>query len=222
MQELLSIIRKALMAGEAPRVRELVSEALEQGLAPASILEQGMVSAMAVIGDRFKRDEIYMPEVMIAARAMNAGLEVLEPALVQSGARPKGTVLVASVRADLHDVGKNMVAMMFRGAGYRVEDLGVDVHEERILEAVRSSTPDLVGLSSLLTTTLPHMESTVKTIKGAELSHLPLVMVGGAPVTEAFALGIGADGYAPDAASAVEKAAELLAARTTVTSEPRP
>ncbi|MBW2104288.1 MAG: cobalamin-dependent protein, partial [Deltaproteobacteria bacterium] len=157
--------------------------------------------------------EIYMPEVMIAARAMNAGLEVLEPALVQSGAKPRGKVLLASVRADLHDIGKNMVAMMFRGAGYSVVDLGVDVHEDLILEAIAEHEPDVVGLSSLLTTTLPNMKKTVETLEKADLRGRVIIMVGGAPVTPEFAEGIGADGYAPDSASAVERAAELLAAR---------
>ncbi len=213
MDKRLIEIRTALMKGAAPAVRELVSACLDKGIPPDRILEEGMVSAMAIIGERFKRDEIYMPDVMIAARAMNAGLEVLEPALVQSGAKPRGKVLLASVRADLHDIGKNMVAMMFRGAGYSVVDLGVDVHEDLILEAIAEHEPDVVGLSSLLTTTLPNMKKTVETLEKADLRGRVIIMVGGAPVTPEFAEGIGADGYAPDSASAVERAAELLAAR---------
>jgi 5-methyltetrahydrofolate--homocysteine methyltransferase len=153
--------------------------------------------------------------VLIAARAMNAGLEVLDPILIQRGSELKGKMVLATVRGDLHDIGKNMVSMMFRGAGYKVIDLGVDVHEDRIVESIRNNGPRIIGLSALLTTTMPSMKTTIEAIENAGLRRNVLVMVGGAPVTQNYASQIGADGYAENAASAVDKAEELLADRQT-------
>jgi 5-methyltetrahydrofolate--homocysteine methyltransferase len=168
---------------------------------------------MEVVGRKFKNDEMYMPEVMIAARAMNAGLELLDPILGQSDAAFRGEIILGTVRGDLHDVGKNMVSMMFRGAGFRVEDLGIDVAEERFVRAVQDRNPDILGLSALLSTTVPALKSTVDAFEEADLRESVIIMVGGAPVTQALADEIGADGYAADAASAVDKALELMASR---------
>jgi len=213
MSDILPQIAQALQRGDAPGVAAGVQQALDRGLSPRDILDQALVATMAVIGRKFKNNEMYMPEVMIAARAMNAGLAVLDPILSQSDDPARGRLVLGSVRGDLHDVGKNMVSMMFRGAGFEVIDLGVDVAEDRFLGAVREHRPDVVGLSALLTMTLPSMESTVNALGEAGLRDGVVVMCGGAPVTGDFALRIGADGYAPDAASAVERARELMARR---------
>jgi 5-methyltetrahydrofolate--homocysteine methyltransferase len=213
MEQMLNGMRTGIMKGEASRVRQLVQACIDQGLDPEWIMEEGMIAAMDVIGERFKKDEIFMPEVMIAARAMNAGLQVLEPVLIETGVKAKGKMVLASVRGDLHDIGKNMVSMMFRGAGFTVVDLGVDVPEDTIVKAVQEHRPDIVGLSSLLTMTLPHMKTTIEAIEEAGLRQEVFVMVGGAPVTQDYADGIGADGYAPDSASAVDRARELMAGR---------
>ncbi|MBU0515310.1 MAG: corrinoid protein [Proteobacteria bacterium] len=212
-EEVLAQIASSLIKGQAPRVQELVQSCLDQGVAPETIMDQGLVSAMSLIGRRFKKGEIYMPEVMIAARAMNAGLAILDPVLSQSDVEPRGRLLLGTVRADLHDVGKNMVSMMFRGAGFEVIDLGVDVPEARFVEAMTEHSLDVVGLSALLTMTIPQLKSTIEAIVAAGLRDRAIVMVGGAPVTEAYALEIGADGWAPDAASAVDRALELMASR---------
>ncbi len=208
-------IRSALMEGRSETVKELVNSCLEEGLAPQTILDEGLVAAMAVVGTRFRDNEMFMPEVMVAARAMHAGLDVLDPVLTAGNAQPKGTVLLGTVKGDLHDIGKNMVNMMFRGAGYRLVDLGVDVPPETFLEAIQEHQPDVVGLSALLTTTLPQMEATIDAIGEAGLRDRVVLMVGGAPVSEPYAEKIGADGWAADAVGAVEQAGMLVAARKT-------
>lgn len=206
-------IRSALMEGRSETVRELVSSCLEEGLPPQSVLDEGLVAAMAVVGERFRDNDMFMPEVMVAARAMHAGLDVLDPVLTASNARPRGTVLLGTVKGDLHDIGKNMVNMMFRGAGYRLVDLGVDVPPETFVGAIQEHQPDVVGLSALLTTTLPQMEATIEAIGEAGLREKVVLMVGGAPVSESYAEKIGADGWAADAVGAVEQAGRLMGAR---------
>ena len=213
MESTLNKIAENLMKGNAPGVEHLVKSALDQGLEAETIMERGLVSAMSVIGHKFKNNQMYMPEVMIAARAMNAGLALLDPILSQSGSEPKGKLLLGTVRADLHDVGKNMVSMMFRGAGFEVIDLGVDVPEARFVEGIIEHSPDVVGLSALLTMTMPQLKSTIEAILEAGLKGQVVVMVGGAPVTEKHAEEIGADGWAPDAASAVDNAVALIDSR---------
>lgn len=198
------------MKGKAPLVRELVEKCLKLGMEPRRILNEGMVAAMTVIGQKFKTNEMFMPEVMIAARAMNAGLEVLDPILSQGDGLYKGRLLLGTIRGDLHDVGKNMVSMMFRGGGFEVIDLGVDVSEARFVEAVRQHEPDIVGLSALLTLTVPQIQTTIRAIEAAGLRNQVIIMVGGAPVSGQYAQEIGADGWAPDAASAVGNALELM------------
>ncbi|MEW6266526.1 MAG: corrinoid protein [Thermodesulfobacteriota bacterium] len=205
-------IAAALVRGDAVAVRAGVTICLETGVEPTEIMARGLIAGMGVIGHQFKNNEIYMPEVMIAARAMNAGLELLDPILSRADGPCRAKMILGTVRGDLHDVGKNMVSMFFRGAGYEVVDLGVDVPEARFVEAIREHRPRLVGLSALLSTTVPQLSSTVKALGEAGLRSGLVVMVGGAPVTQEYADSIGADGYAPDAASAVDKAAELLAA----------
>ncbi|MBW2021666.1 MAG: corrinoid protein [Deltaproteobacteria bacterium] len=214
MEEVLKKISENLIKGNAPAVEELVASALKEGIAPKAIMDNALVTGMAVVGNKFKNNELFLPEVMIAARAMKAGLKILEPVLRKSNAELKGTLVLGTVRGDLHDVGKNMVSMMFRGAGFEVIDLGIDVPDEVFVEKIREHCPEVVGLSALLSTTLPAMKSTVEAINAAGLHEQTIIMVGGAPVTKEFANEIGADGWAPDAASAVEQAAALLKERT--------
>jgi 5-methyltetrahydrofolate--homocysteine methyltransferase len=206
-------LSEAVIKGNHRLAPELVQWCLDQGMAPEVILENGLIAGMSIMGGRFRRDEVFMPEVLVAARAMNAGLAVLDPLLSSTGVKPKGKLVLGTVRGDLHDVGKNIVSIMFRGAGFHVIDLGIDVPEERFVNAVEEHRPDLLGLSALLSLTLPMMRSTIEAVQRANLSEEIIVLVGGAPVTQSFCEEIGADGYAPDASSGVEKAKELMAAR---------
>ena len=203
-------MREALSKGNAPLVEEMVRKALEEGASAKEILDEGLIAAMGEVGEKFKRNEVYVPEVLIAARAMQAGLSVLEPVLVKTGVEPVGVLVIGTVKGDLHDIGKNLVAMMMKGAGFKVVDLGIDVSPEKFVEAAKEHDPDVVGLSALLTTTMPMMKDTIEALRAAGLRAK--VIIGGAPVTQAYAEEIGADGYAPDAASAVDVAKGLVAA----------
>ncbi len=202
-------IADALIAGQAPKVKELVQQAVNEGTDPAEILSRGLIAGMAVIGERFKRNEVYVPEVLIAARAMHAGMGVIKPLLVETGAESKGVVAVGTVKGDLHDIGKNLVLMMLEGAGYEVRDLGVDVSAEKFVDAVRNGA-QIIGMSALLTTTMTGMKTTIDAVTAAGVRDSVKIMVGGAPLTQSFADKIGADGYAPDAASAVDTANALI------------
>jgi 5-methyltetrahydrofolate--homocysteine methyltransferase len=197
-----------LMQGKAPEVKSLVEQALSEKTEPAKILNEGLLAGMSVIGERFKKNEVYVPEVLIAARAMKAGMGVLQPHLASSGVKPRGTAVVGTVKGDLHDIGKNLVCMMLEGAGFKVIDAGIDVSPEKFLEAAKEHNAGVVGVSALLTTTMTNMKAVVEAVKAAGVK----VMIGGAPVTQAFCDEIGADGYAPDAASAADLAKSLLPA----------
>ncbi len=210
MSAVLEQIMENLIKGKAPVVQELVQKALDEGLQPGDILNGGLVKGMAIIGERFKKNEVYVPEVLIAARAMNSGMKVLKPKLVEAGVEPKGTVAVGTVKGDLHDIGKNLVCMMLEGAGFKVVDLGVNVESAKFVGAVQESGAQLIGMSALLTTTMGTMKDTIDAIKEAGLGGKVKVMIGGAPVTQSFADEIGADGYGADAASAVDVANSLL------------
>lgn len=203
-------MRAALEHGKAAVVKELAEKALAEGVSAEEVLNEGLIAAMAVVGDKFKRNEIYVPEVLVAARAMYAGLDVLRPLLAKSGVKKAGKLVIGTVKGDLHDIGKNLVKMMFEGAGYEVVDLGTDVSPAKFVDAVRNERPDLLGMSALLTTTMPSMKSTIEALKEAGLRDEVKVLVGGAPVTSKYASEIGADGYAPDASSAVDVAKELV------------
>jgi len=213
MEQTVKEIAEALIKGQAPLVKELVETCLNNGVIPQEILSEGLIAGMSVIGRRFKADEIFLPEVMIAARAMNAGLEILDPVLSKTGAKPRGKIVLGTVKGDLHDVGKNLVSMIFRGAGFKVIDLGIDVPEGNFVDAVQENHPDILGLSALLTMTLPMMKTAIEAVDAAGLKDEVAIMVGGAPVTQGFADEIGAHGYAPDAATAVDRAIELMAAK---------
>jgi len=205
----LKALADAVIKGDQSTAVEITKSALEEGTAAKNVLEQGLIAGMDVVGARFKNNEIYIPEVLIAARAMKMAMEFLEPELIKAGVKPVGKFLVATVQGDLHDIGKNLVAMMLKGAGFEVIDLGVDVSPEKFVEQVKAKGVQLVGMSALLTTTMPGMEKTVKALKEAGVSAK--IMIGGAPVTQGYADKIGADGYAADAASAVDIAKSLVA-----------
>ena len=198
-----------LMKGKANDVKAAVQQALDDGLEPGTILTDGLLSGMGVIGERFKKNEVYVPEVLIAARAMKAGMEILQPELASSGVEPKGTAIIGTVKGDLHDIGKNLVCMMLEGAGFKVCDIGIDVDPEKFVEEAKANNADVIGVSALLTTTMTNMKAVIDAVKASDCTAK--IMIGGAPVTQAFCDEIGADGYAADAASAADLASSFIA-----------
>jgi 5-methyltetrahydrofolate--homocysteine methyltransferase len=205
----LKALAEAVIRGDQTTAVNVTKTALKDKMAPKKILDEGLIAGMDVVGARFKNNEIYIPEVLIAARAMKMAMEVLEPELVKAGVKPIGKIMIGTVQGDLHDIGKNLVAMMMKGAGFEVIDLGVDVSPDKFAAEAKAKGANLIGMSALLTTTMPGMEKTIKALKQAGVTAK--VMVGGAPVTQSFADRIGANGYAPDAASAVDTAKKLVA-----------
>ena len=205
----LKALAQAVIDGNQSAAVEITKAALKEGTEASAVLHDGLIAGMDVVGARFKKNEIYIPEVLIAARAMKMAMEVLEPELARAGVKPVGKFLIGTVQGDLHDLGKNLVAMMLKGAGFEVVDLGVDVRPEKFIERARATGVQLIGMSALLTTTMPAMEKTLKALKAAGVPAK--IMVGGAPVTQGYASKIGADGYASDAASAVDVAKRLVA-----------
>ena len=195
--------------GRAPKVKELVSQAIEDGVSPKQILEDGLLSGMSIIGEKFKNNEVFVPEVLIAARAMNAGVEILKPYLVSEGIETKGTVVLGTVKGDLHDIGKNLVKMMLEGKGLNVIDLGVDVAPETFVEKAKEVNAQIICCSALLTTTMGEMKNVVEKAKEAGIRDNIKIMVGGAPITQSFCESIGADVYTPDAASCSDVALNL-------------
>lgn len=209
MQEKMRKLGDAMLAGDSEEVRRLTAEALEAGLTPQDVLDHAMRPAMERLGERFSAGQAYLPELLVAADTMKAGMEVLERAMLRGGRlKPEATLLLGTVQGDIHDIGKNLVRMMFEGGGFRVVDLGIDVAPAVFLEAYRREKPDLVGLSALLTTTVGQMETVIRTVRAEE--PRARFIVGGAPVRQDFADRIGADGYAPDAAQAVKVARKIL------------
>lgn len=204
----LKALSEAIIKGDQKTAVDITRAALAEGAAPGTILSEGLIAGMNVIGLRFKANEVYIPEVLIAARAMKMAMELLEPELVKAGVQPVGKAVIGTVQGDLHDIGKNLVMMMLKGAGFDVTDLGTDVSTDVFVQKAKETDAQIVGLSALLTTTMPSMEKTIRAIKDA---GLPVkTMIGGAPVTQAYADKIGADGYAADAATAVDVAKQLL------------
>jgi len=206
LQELANFV----INGKANEAKEAVAKALEEGVPVQDILNKGLIAGMNVVGEKFKNNEFYVPEVLIAARAMKWGMEVLEPKLKDAGVKPIASIALGTVKGDLHDIGKNLVAMMLQGAGFNVVDLGIDVPPEKFVEAAKNHGCQLVGLSALLTTTMPQMKNVVEALKEAGVDAR--VIIGGAPVTQNYADEIGADGYAPDAATAVDVCKRLIGA----------
>ncbi|MCL1887622.1 MAG: corrinoid protein [Kiritimatiellaeota bacterium] len=198
----------ALMKGRAPEVKTLVTKAIEDGVPAADILNKGLLAGMGEIGEKFKKNEVYVPEILIAARAMKAGMEILKPKLVAAGVEPVATAVIGTVKGDLHDIGKNLVGMMLEGAGFRVIDAGIDVGPEKFLKLAKENDARIIGISALLTTTMTNMKLIVDAVKADGVNCM--VIIGGAPVTQAFCDEIGAAGYSPDAASAADLAKKLV------------
>ena len=197
-----------VIKGQAPKVKELVSKAISEKVNVKDILEKGLIAGMSYIGERFKKNEVYVPEVLIAARAMKSGMELLKPLLVKADVKPLGVVVIGTAKGDLHDIGKNLVSMMLEGAGFNVVDVGIDVAPEKFISAAKENSANIIAMSALLTTTMVSMKAAIDEMKKAGISIK--TMIGGAPVTQSYADEIGANGYAADAASAVDKAKELL------------
>ena len=208
---ILTDISEALQKGRAKQIKVLVPQALEEGIPAKQILEEGLLAGMSVVGEKFKNNEVFVPEVLVAARAMNVGAELLKPELAEAGVSAKGKVCIGTVKGDLHDIGKNLVRMMFEGKGLEVVDLGVDVAPEAFVQAAVEHGCQIIACSALLTTTMPAMAEVVKAAEAAGIRDKVKIMIGGAPVTQEFCDSIGADAYTPDAAAAAEKAVALLA-----------
>lgn len=209
MEDLLQQIADKLYEGDRDAVSKLTQQALEGGLTPGEVLKGGLLTGMDRVGVDFRAGDLFVPEVLVAARAMHASMDVLKPLLTEGDVETAGKIVIGTVEGDLHDIGKNLVAMMLEGGGFEIVDLGTNVPPGEFAEAVHKEQPDLIGLSALLTTTMPKMKSTIEALAEAGLRSKVKVMVGGAPVTKDFADDIGADGYAPDAGSAVELARSL-------------
>ena len=210
MDQILEELYQAILDGGRDTATQKVQAALDAGLDAATILNEGMVSAMTEVGRLFEAGEYFVPEMLVSARTMQAGLNVLRPALVQAEVKAAGKIVIGTVKGDLHDIGKNLVAMMLEGASFEIIDLGTDVPPEKFVTAVQEHQPQVLGLSAMLTTTMPYMASTIEALKAAGLREQLKIMVGGAPVTGAYAREIGADGSAPDASQAVTLAKALL------------
>ena len=206
MNETLNEISEWLQKGRAPKVKAAVTKALEEGIPASEILEDGLLAGMDIIGQKFKNNEVFVPEVLVAARAMNRGVEILRPYLVEDGVETKGTVILGTVKGDMHDIGKNLVRMMMEGKGLEVIDIGIDVPTESFLDAAREHNAKLICCSALLTTTMGEMKNVVDAVKASEMNGKVKIMIGGAPITQTFCEQIGADCYTPDAASAAEAA----------------
>jgi 5-methyltetrahydrofolate--homocysteine methyltransferase len=210
METILQQIYDHVLNGEAKPMAAAVQKALDEGIEPSSILTDAMVAAMAAVGKLFEEGEYFVPEMLIAARAMQSGLAVLKPALVRNNYKPIARVAIGTVKGDLHDIGKNLVGMMLEGASFEIVDLGTDVSAERFVNAVKDQKVDIIAMSALLTTTMPNMRITLDALKAAGVRDQVKVMVGGAPVTEGYARDIGADGYSSDASRAVALARSLV------------
>lgn len=207
---ILQEISEYLQKGRAKNVKALVEQAIEEGVNAKDILNEGLLSGMSIVGEKFKKNEVFVPEVLVAARAMNAGLAILEPKLVEVGNEPVGRAVLGTVKGDLHDIGKNLVGMMLKGAGFEVHDLGSDVSAETFVDKAEEIGADVIGMSALLTTTMTNMGDLIKLLNERGLRDKYIVMVGGAPVNDSFAAQIDADYYTPDAATAAEVAKKAV------------
>jgi methylmalonyl-CoA mutase cobalamin-binding domain/chain len=215
-EELLTELYDKTLTGNGPAVLELTRSGLSQGLGPETLLYEALIPALEEVGARFERGDFFVPEMLIAGKAMAGALEILRPLLAETGAETIGTVVMGTVKGDVHDIGKNLVNIMFEGAGFLVIDLGVQVSPEKFVDAVKTHKPDIVGFSAFLTTTMPMFKANINALTKAGLRDQVIVMVGGAPVTQEYADVVGADGYAADASAAVVKAKELIRRRRTL------
>jgi corrinoid protein of di/trimethylamine methyltransferase len=211
MEELFEKMAEVLIAGKQEEVKSLTQEALDKGAAARDILDKGLLAGMDVVGQRFKAGDMFIPEVLLCARCMHGAMDILKPLLSEADAAGVGTYLIGTVEGDLHDIGKNLVSMMLEGAGFQVVDLGTNITAQQFVEAVKEHQPDILGMSALLTTTMPRMEETIQALKEAGIRDQVKIMAGGAPVTQDFVDKIGGDAYGANAASATEKAKELVA-----------
>jgi len=211
--ELLRQLYDFTLVGNAPAVLELTNAGLGMGLGPETLLYDALIPSLEEVGARFERGDFFVPEMLIAGKAMAGALVVLRPLLAETGAEPIGTIVMGTVKGDVHDIGKNLVNIMFEGAGFQVIDLGVQVAPEKFVDAIREHKPDVVGFSAFLTTTMPMFKANINALEKNGLRDQVIVMVGGAPVTQEYADAVGADGYSADASSAVKKAKELIAVR---------
>ena len=212
-QDILKALYDETLVGNAPRVLELTAQGLESGLGPDALLFEALIPSLEEVGARFERGDFFVPEMLIAGKAMAGALDVLRPRLADTGAETVGTFLMGTVRGDVHDIGKNLVNIMLEGAGFQVIDLGVQVPPEKFVAAIEEHKPDIVGFSAFLTTTMPMFKANINAIEKAGLRDQVIIMVGGAPVTQEYADVSGADGYAADASTAVRRAKDLLAGR---------
>jgi 5-methyltetrahydrofolate--homocysteine methyltransferase len=210
MTDFIAGVYNAILDGQLKATSEMVQAALDAGVDPAELLNQGMIAAMTEVGRLFEQGDYFVPEMLVSARAMQAGLEPLKPMLMKSDYKPVGKVIIGTVKGDLHDIGKNLVAMMLEGSAFELVDLGVDVSPEKFVDAAKTSGAQLLALSALLTTTMPNMKATIEALKQAGLRDQVKVIIGGAPITQAYADSIGADGFAPDASRAVALAKSLV------------
>lgn len=208
--DFLQEIARSLIRAKVRETADMINEALASGVKPEKILQDALLEGMSLVGDRFKKNEVYIPEVMVSAKAMKAGMEILKPHLVERKAESRGLAAIGTVSGDLHDIGKNLVCMMLEGVGFQVIDLGVDVPTEKFVRVVKDREPDIVGLSALLSTTMPAIERVIRALEEADLREKVKVMVGGAPVTQEYADDVRADCYASNAGAAAEKARELV------------
>ena len=206
----LNELKENVINGKADKVKELTQKALDEGQDIEKVLNEALIGGMDTVGEKFKRNEFYVPEMLISARAMKAGMAVLRPILADKGVKGLGKVVIGTAQGDLHDIGKNLVGMMLEGAGFEIINLGTDVPSEKFVEAVKENNAQLIGVSALLTTTMLSMKDVVKAVEKEGLKDKVKIMIGGAPVTQNYADEIGADGYAPDAASPVDRAKEIL------------
>ena len=211
--ELLKELYDYTLVGNAPEVLSLTNQGLEMGLGPEMLLYEALIPSLEEVGARFERGDFFVPEMLIAGRAMAGALEVLRPLLAETGAEPIGKIVMGTVKGDVHDIGKNLVNIMFEGAGFEVIDLGVQVSPEKFIDAIKEHKPDIVGFSAFLTTTMPMFKANINALQKAGMRDQVIIMVGGAPVTQEYADVVGADGYASDASAAVVRAKELLSQR---------
>ena len=212
-QEILQLLYDETLVGNAPAVRDGVNDGLEQGLEPERMLYDALIPSLEEVGARFERGDYFVPEMLIAARAMQGALDILRPLLAETGAKPIGTYVMGTVKGDVHDIGKNLVNIMLEGAGFTVYDLGVNVAPEKFVEMINEHQPDIVGFSAFLTTTMPMFKANINALLKAGIRDDVIVMVGGAPVTQEYADAVGADGYAADASTAVRIAKDLIEKR---------
>lgn len=213
MEAIVQEISTFLQKGRAKNVKTLVQQALDEGVNPKEILNDGLLAGMMVVGEKFKNNQVFVPEVLVAARAMSAGIAILEPKLVEVGNEPLGKAVIGTVKGDLHDIGKNLVIMMLKGAGFEIHDIGVDVEASAFVDKAEEIGADIIGMSALLTTTMPNMQEVMDVLNERGVRDKYIVMIGGAPVNETFAEQIGADYYTPDAATCVEVAKKAVQER---------